>query len=367
MESELFGKLISSIYQASTSEIAWDNVLDELADVTGARVASIALHDFALKEAWLFGTRTDPDIMDSYAQYYWKQNILVQLTRRVAPGIVMTPKESVDATALEETEFYRDWWLPQEIGLGVMTANLVAGEDLHSMINVGRLRSDGFFGSEEKALFAEIIPHMIRGLDIYRRLQISASKPDFSSGSAMPVGLVIVDRAGRILDAGEHTLALLKSCGLLAHRQSHTAIATGDGKLEAMIRSCESAEPGKPCGGVVMANSADGGHVKISVSPCPDECHGHPIMAGQSPSAFLLVSTRASDPSHLSDLLQELYGLTPAEVSVALEVAKGKGRQSVAEHLGLQVGTVRTHLASVFAKIGVNRQAELARLIAELE
>jgi len=366
MQSELFGRLISSIYQASTSEIGWDRVLDELADVTGARVASMTLHDFALKQAWMFGPRTDPEILESYTQYYWKQNILVQLTRHVTPGIVMTPRESVDPDQLENSDFYREWWRPQEIGLGVMTSNLFTSNDAHSMINVGRLRSDGFFGKEERALFAQIVPHIIRGLDIYRRLQVSASKPDLSSESAMPVGLAIVDRAGRILDAGERTLEMLRGCGCVANRRQHGMVASADGRLEALIASCEAAIPGELCGGVMVAQSDDGAQVKISVSPCPELSLDHPLLAGHSPFAILLVSTRKSAPGHLAGLLGNHYGLTPAEISVALEVARGKGRQAVAEHLGLQLGTVRTHLSAIFAKMGVTRQAELARLVAEL-
>jgi DNA-binding CsgD family transcriptional regulator len=60
---------------------------------------------------------------------------------------------------------------------------------------------------------------------------------------------------------------------------------------------------------------------------------------------------------------REQFGFTPAEANVALEIAKGDGRQAAADRLGITVGTARSHLSAVFDKAGVRRQAELVRLL----
>jgi DNA-binding CsgD family transcriptional regulator len=58
--------------------------------------------------------------------------------------------------------------------------------------------------------------------------------------------------------------------------------------------------------------------------------------------------------------------LTDREAAVACLIAEGATLADVGRHLGMQTGTVRVHLRSVFAKTGVNRQAELVALLGRL-
>ncbi len=60
------------------------------------------------------------------------------------------------------------------------------------------------------------------------------------------------------------------------------------------------------------------------------------------------------------------FGLTPAESEVALRAARGDGLRAIADALGIQHSTARSHLHRVFQKAGVSRQAELAWLVAHL-
>ena len=60
------------------------------------------------------------------------------------------------------------------------------------------------------------------------------------------------------------------------------------------------------------------------------------------------------------------FTLTEREASVTCLLAEGATLADVARHLGMQVGTVRVHLRSVFAKTGTNRQAELVALLGRL-
>jgi DNA-binding CsgD family transcriptional regulator len=65
--------------------------------------------------------------------------------------------------------------------------------------------------------------------------------------------------------------------------------------------------------------------------------------------------------------LRDLYNLTPAEAAVALRVLHGHGLQAVANELRVTLSTVRVHLQRAFEKTGTHRQAELVRLLIELE
>ena len=64
--------------------------------------------------------------------------------------------------------------------------------------------------------------------------------------------------------------------------------------------------------------------------------------------------------------LRELFGLTPAETRLALELLKGADLRESALALGTSPTTVRNQLAAIFAKTDVNRQAELIQLMMRL-
>ena len=51
---------------------------------------------------------------------------------------------------------------------------------------------------------------------------------------------------------------------------------------------------------------------------------------------------------------------------MACLLAEGATLADVARRLDMQVGTVRVHLRSIFAKTGTNRQAELVALLGRL-
>jgi DNA-binding CsgD family transcriptional regulator len=62
----------------------------------------------------------------------------------------------------------------------------------------------------------------------------------------------------------------------------------------------------------------------------------------------------------------EALALTHREAAVACLIAQGATLADVGRHLGMQIGTVRVHLRSVFATTGMKRQAELAALLGRL-
>jgi len=64
-----------------------------------------------------------------------------------------------------------------------------------------------------------------------------------------------------------------------------------------------------------------------------------------------------------SDLLHAAFTLTPAEVRLAQELARGRTLQEAAVMLAISMPTARTQLASIFAKTHTGRQG---RLIAKL-
>ncbi|MBI1196887.1 MAG: alpha/beta fold hydrolase [Phenylobacterium sp.] len=90
------------------------------------------------------------------------------------------------------------------------------------------------------------------------------------------------------------------------------------------------------------------------------------VRPGRPSPAFLLVFPTLTMAEHLRDALRESFGLTPAEVRLVERLGQGLALTDIAADLGVSIHTTRNQLNSVFNKIGVQRQAEIVRLLLEL-
>lgn len=81
---------------------------------------------------------------------------------------------------------------------------------------------------------------------------------------------------------------------------------------------------------------------------------------------LLLVIDPVSRSMAATSTVERAFGLTHAEARVAVLVGAGSSAPQAAVALGLSLTTVKTHLARIFEKIGVNSQVALAKLFAAL-
>ena len=65
-----------------------------------------------------------------------------------------------------------------------------------------------------------------------------------------------------------------------------------------------------------------------------------------------------------SDIIKNIFGLTPAETRVLLAVVECGSVSEMARHLDVTESTVKTHLSRIFTKTDTKRQADLVKLIA---
>lgn len=82
-----------------------------------------------------------------------------------------------------------------------------------------------------------------------------------------------------------------------------------------------------------------------------------------------LVILRQSAPSNAALLhsLRQLFRLSPAEAAISIALATGADLPEISEERGVKLNTLRSQIASIMAKTGTRRQAELVALVARLE
>jgi DNA-binding CsgD family transcriptional regulator len=106
--------------------------------------------------------------------------------------------------------------------------------------------------------------------------------------------------------------------------------------------------------------------------------HDHPLLAypmlldrpdvlGAAGRVLLLVTDPSAPAEHDPARALQILGLTPAEARIAALVGGGASPREAADRLRNTAQTVRSALTLAFAKLGLRRQSELARLVARID
>jgi DNA-binding CsgD family transcriptional regulator len=120
-------------------------------------------------------------------------------------------------------------------------------------------------------------------------------------------------------------------------------------------------------GRAVQADGAIGGSLKLAVgeglkclqltvSPL---ARRRRFLAPFEAAAIVHINDPAARRTIEGTALIHLFGLTAAEARLAAALAEGETITGAAARFGVSVGTLRTQLKSIFAKVGVNRQQDL--------
>lgn len=91
--------------------------------------------------------------------------------------------------------------------------------------------------------------------------------------------------------------------------------------------------------------------------------HASPMTDGSGSSAVIVEPLR---PHEIAAVLALAHGLSTRETEVATAIARGESTNDIASSMSISPHTVRDHLKSSFAKVGVSSRTELvARLFAD--
>jgi DNA-binding CsgD family transcriptional regulator len=230
---------------------------------------------------------------------------------------------------------------------------------------LGRAPRNGEWEQRHIDLLRLLAPHLRRAAQIHSCLE-KMRLGDAGGAEALDRlarGVIVADRASKPLFVNRIAAEIMAeadglridSAGLCAARSVETAA------IRRKIAAASDPASVRAAGGAVRVSRA-------SIRP-PLAVLIAPLKAGwfvqREPAAILLINDPERSAPVPSAYLQQIYGLTPAEAAVTVEVLRGSGLRSAAAKLGITTSTVRTHLQRVFEKTQTRRQAELVRLIAE--
>lgn len=234
-------------------------------------------------------------------------------------------------------------------------------------LHVFRDLSDSGFDEEETSLCEILVGQLHRGLQLSQRMGASEIERSLYSNvmDRLSVGVVIVDLNCRVVKSSrraEEALAARDGLQVQAGRLRATC-AKEDRELQAALKAAiatAAAGEGRETRGLALTKLSGSRNLGIIVQPVPG-VQGQGVTTAPTVAVYLRDPESNADVG--SDLVRQLFDLTPAEAAVARRLTAGLSLEDVAASLDISRNTARAHLRSIFSKSGITRQTELVRLM----
>jgi DNA-binding CsgD family transcriptional regulator len=361
--------LIGEIYDAALKPSLWSSVLAKVGNFIGGSAASLYSKDAKSLTGAVFhyGGDIDPHYTHLYFTKYVKfdpfttAHVMADIEQPVCVADVMPFDE------FRKMRIYEEWVQPQG-WIDCLTAPLDKTATGAALFGVFRREEHGPVDDAARARMRQIVPHIRRAALIGRAIEQKSAEADTFADTldGLSAGMFLVDGTGRIVHANASGRALLADGGVL-RTQCDRLVATNTDAARALTDIFTGAGQGDAVantkGIAVPLTGRDGERYVSHVLPLTA---GARRRAGANHAAVAAVFVRKASIEAPSppETIARHYSLTPTELRVLLVNVEVGGVAETADALGIAAATVKTHLHRVFGKTGVNRQADLVKLVA---
>jgi len=351
--------LIDRIYECSVLPELWPGVLDDLAQLTGARGGLL----FSARGKVLNWTASEnlSDIFRSYVNDGW----FPRCTRRVClfgqtqPGFFVE-HDFWTAEQLDNNPIYRDFFRPRGLGWSAGTGLQMPTGD-HVVFSIEREHDRGPIEKERVDRLNEFRPHLARSALVTARLGLRRATGASEALTSMGLPALLVNESGAVIEANHLTEAL----GGHLQWRARNRIALSDGRANDLLWAGLAAldSDAEPAVRSFPLRGPDDRAVMV-IHMIPIRRSAHDIFAGCH--ALLVVTPVSAPPAPSIDLMRSLFDLTLSEARVARGLAVGDTLDEIASTGGVAISTVRSQLRMVLQKTGCSRQAEVVALLANI-
>ena len=354
-------------YEAAAEPGLWPRVLELYNDAVSSDSVVLQIHDLDSKRSNIVaGFGIESPMSQSYNQHYSKLNIWRNKGHALyVGGNVNLDPEFCSRGVLERSEFYNDYLL--RIGAShCMGAVITRSKGQAPTLSALRGHRKGEFGEVERKIAKTLLPHLCRAWSIHQHLNLLAAGE--SVMDTLPLGVVFLSGGGMAIYWNRVAEEMFRANDGLSLREGalFAKDANADAQLREAIDSALAPRQTTPSPAAVsVPRTAPSREYQVVAAPLRAS-RFQQFVGTAMPLAVALITDPERKRPTCSDLLIQIYKLTPKEAMLGAKIAEGKSIRQAAELLSITYETARTHLRRIFSKTGTSRQAELVMLINQL-
>lgn len=370
---EELSAVIGQIYDCAVDPTLWIPTLTGIRDKFDAAYFQVTYMDVARSKgvpnagAAVFQTEW-PSKWNEIGPSYVPQIPGVERWQALNIDESMTQMQCIEEEEFQKLPIYHEYIKPQ--GLRDFCHTTIAKRPTIFAATGAATWADGrLFDSDDRHQFCLLSPHIRRSLLISGmldegRLQLALYRQVLDH---LTIPIFILEQSSRVVYANAQADDLLSKGRFFQSVQGSLTLAARQMALgfeQALDRACSGSDQDIGLrGNGIPLQDASGAPAVCYVLPLGHSERRRALGPGL---AAVFVSTNAQGIPPAVEVLSALTGLTSREARVALMIADGRAPSDTAAELGISLNTVRTHIAKVFEKTGVNSQLGLAKFVSGL-
>lgn len=366
---EVTDELLQLLHAGPLEEMPWRNFLNALTKHVGCSNAAITLQLSRKGLAPVVIWGEPPQVEAAFARSIGSRHadlghldpLRNALTRS---GDIMLLEEVASPADLAENEFCQTVFKPYGIAQAV---GMFVTEPGGMECNLGLTAPDGElrFDTRHKQFLAKLRPHVELSLSLFSRIYRDEGEIEVLTQTLdrLTIGTFIVDGKGRMIRANSVAMKMIESGAFslvggklnlagrpdcLKFRESieQALVARLKDTPDEFVRAFRCSETNSSRLGILVRSIHRDRQKPTDASP-----------------AAVVYASNAEHGNSFERLIANLFDLSPSESKLAALLTHGMSLSEAAREAGLTESTVRSYCKRIFAKVGVNRQAELVRLI----
>ena len=361
---DAFDRILASLHRAALDDAHWPAATALIEEACGAsgnvlvvgeRSGGGMRFDFT---RLLYRGEPRPDLAREYCDlYHPRDEGLPRLWERSVGQLVHVP-DMYTEEELRTSPAYNEGWGRRHAEKGWIT-RLDCRDGLSVVWAVGNPVATGGWQPAALRLLASLLPHVRHSVRVRQALAgadaVGAGLTDLLDNRHL--GVLHVDRRGRVVAGNAHALAVLRRGDGLFDEGGvlRASPAADDDRLQRLVgRALPGPGSGTPAGGsMTVRRGSGGGPLGLHVSPVGD---GGADFGGRRVAALVLVVDPASRPRIDPEWVSAALGLTASEGRAAALLAEGRPVREIAAASGHRESYVRSLLKQIYKKEALPRR-----------
>ena len=368
---DAFELILSSLYDAALDDTRWSlatSLMEEALDAAGNGLSIVEGGDDDVRIHFArFLRRGDSvqDLMREYFTVYHPHDEAMPRARRLPHGRLVYVRDLYTDDELKTSLAYNEG-LARLGSQNSLLAQMRGPDGLRIVWAVADPDRSRVWESAQLRLLKRLLPHIHRSVVIRQALARAEALGTGLAGllDNDRIGLVQLDRGGRVLAANAPALGILRrSDGLLDRNGTLDAWLPADrSRLQRLVGRALPDFLGEAPSGGSMTIQRPSGRSRLGLHVMPVG-GGMADFGARRVAALVLVVDPARRPRIDAARVAVTLGLTPSEGRMAALLAEGLKVNEIAAAQGWSENYVRWLVQQVYRKLGVSGQAALVRQV----